>query len=290
MRCTRIAIGRDRHGGLTLAALFLALMVLTLLAFACQEEAKVLPTPSPASGVAERAGSPEASDIPEATASPSSASEEEARDILERAQERMSALTTYHASWNMRIQQAGSQDLEASYEMDIEQSDRAYAFISSPAMPDFEMVFEGLEAYVRFPGEQWQTSEEAFGLSVDELGFNRANPWADLEVLRLAGRVDMLGDEEVDGVSAYHLRGSISAEEFADVASGTWDASGLLGGALESVEGGMVELDYYIGRSDFLVRQVKMQIATTIMGSEFQGEVAALYSAFNDPVDIPEIE
>ena len=284
MRCTRIAMGRDRHGGLTLAALFLALMVLTLLAFACEEEAEVLPTASPASDVAERIGSPEASDIPEATASPSSASEEEARDILERAQERMSALITYHASLNMR-RQTGSGDLETSIEMDVEQPDRAYAVVTSADVADFEMMFEGLKAYVRLPGKEWQTDEGTSGPTLQDF-----EQFAQLNVFRLADDIDMLPDAEVDGVPVRHLRGTISVDEYGAAATDLLSASGLDEELAGSVEWGAMLVDLYVSPDDFHVRRATVQTTMTVEGSELRMDADGVASAFNEPVDIPKIE
>lgn len=273
-----------------LAVLLALQMLLSVLTVACQDEAKILPASSPASDIAQPIGTPEATATAEASASPSARLDEEARRILERAQDSMSALTTYHASLNMRRWQTGSEDLETSIEMDVEQPDRAYAVVTSPDVADFEMMFEGVKAYVRLPGKEWQTTEEALGLSVEELGFSRPDRWADLELLRLAETVDMLGEDEVGGVSVYHLRGSMSAEEAFAAASEIWDAGGPLRDFLESAEGGTLSLDHYIGRSDFLVRRAKMKLTTAVMGAALESEADIVYSAFNEPVEIPEIE
>jgi hypothetical protein len=147
------------------------------------------------------------------------------------------------------------------------------------------MLFDGATFHPLYD-QDWQEDEDTSGPTLVDL----EQFYAQLDLFRLADNIEVLGDAEVDGVSVRHLRATISADKYGTAATDLLGISGLGDELPESVQWGTMLVDLYVSLDDFLVRRAKVQTTTVVEGSELRIDIDGVASAFNEPVEIPEIE
>ena len=138
-------------------------------------------------------------------------------------------------------------------------------------MVELELIAIGSQAYVlNSATSQWEVFTDPASAFTGPATLVAVDP------SRLQAAVFM-GETSLEGVPVYHVR--------AEIPSGTSAKSGDSGSDVD------LEVDYWIGREDFLVRQFYSRPATTAGANDDVLETRARLSDFSKPVDIqaPEV-
>lgn len=203
-------------------------------------------------------------------------------DILESMNSAMQDVSSFHFEMIIEMGMAMeglTLEIPLSLIGDYQAPDRMHAVLTMNFLGstmETEMITIGDTSYVTDPetGEWIQETADGTGIAPIDPGELIGPGEYELEDPVL------VGIEEVDGVLAFHLSGTITSEEF----------EGLLG---EDGGGGSIVIDYWIGLDDFLLR--KIAFTAEFYGSlmeEMEGSqditmsVEIVISDFNKEVNI----
>ena len=148
-------------------------------------------------------------------------------------------------------------------------------------LPGIEVVKIGEDVYVKDPetqqwmrGEDVEEYEEYQGL--EEFALNSIK-----YILAFEG-TDMLGDEDINGISCYHVKGIINPEKMLDVTQEFLPTD---------TEPFITEL--WIGKNDYMVHQMILEIEFDDSSDESEMMIPAgsftityQFSKFNEPINI----
>lgn len=153
--------------------------------------------------------------------------------------------------------------------------------IAGEEFPGIEVVKVGEDVYVKDPEtQQWMIGEDVEeyeqysgleGFALDAIGY----------ILAFES-TEMLGDEDINGLPCYHARGMIDPVEIPDSTQEFLPTD---------TEPFIIEL--WIGKSDYLVHQMKMEIeiedssdAAEMMVPAGSFTLTYQFSQFNEPINI----
>ncbi|HEY42968.1 MAG TPA: LppX_LprAFG lipoprotein [Anaerolineae bacterium] len=196
--------------------------------------------------------------------------------ILENSIAAMEELESYHFEMVMQMtfdSQGTTMEVPMTFIGDFKMPDRLRGEMTMEMFGstiETEVIIIGETSYVKDPSSgEWQISSESatpftpedfIGLDQDDL--------ADIENLLL------LGEEDLDGVSAYHMTGKLPAE--------------VLRAVLGEAEGD-VKLAYWIGIEDGWMRQVDIEMKLFEEGGdpeEINATISLKFSEFNKEIII----
>jgi hypothetical protein len=153
--------------------------------------------------------------------------------------------------------------------------------IAGEQLSEIEAVKIGEDVYVKDPETQrWTRGEDVEEYeqykSLEEFALNA------IEYIIAFEGTDMLGDEDIDGTSCYHVKGMISPEKIPDSTQEF---------LLTDTEPFIIEL--WIGKNDYLVHQMILEIE---FEDSYDDAVMAIpagkytltyqFSKFNEPINI----
>lgn len=153
--------------------------------------------------------------------------------------------------------------------------------MNGESLAGIEVVKIGEDVYVKDPEtQQWMRGEdvEEYGQyqELEELALNS------IEYILAFEGTGMLGDEDINGISCYHIKGIINPEKMLDVTQELLSAD---------TEPFIAEL--WIGKSDYLVHQMILKIEIDDSGDDSEMPVPAgkftltyQFSKFNEPINI----
>ena len=277
---------RQRIGVSTLGIIGGLLVLLMVAAAACDDpEPTATPTTAP---TATATAPPTITPTPEPSPTPTPLSVEA---VVEATAASMRALESAHIEGHITMTARVTGEEEGTVEMsmvgDYQAPDRTRLSVSLTIEEnDFEADYTSIanETYIQVPGADiWQVSESSDGLDLRET--LRFDPKG-MENLAL------IGEEELGGEKVYHLRGFLAGDA---------------GGLVNSVPGGLVgmtplggvvvEVEFWIGVGDFLVRRtiqnIDIELSSDISeGGELRLELDMRLSDYGGPVDIqaPDVE
>jgi hypothetical protein len=185
------------------------------------------------------------------------------------------------ASWHLDMEmqmtmemQGLTLDIPLIFAADYQAPDRMQGTLSADLMGmalEMDMIVIGETAYVTDPetGEWTVSSDPATSFAPEE--------FTGLDPDRLEDLV-LVGEEALDDVPVYHLKGTTPAEE---LGMGQLD--------LDVGVQGELQVGYWIGVEDSLLRQATMDGELSVLGEEeatVQLSATATYSGFGEPVVI----
>jgi hypothetical protein len=196
-----------------------------------------------------------------------------ASEIISQSSEKMEAVNSFHFVLD---QVGGGTPIAMGLEMtnaigDVVRPDRMKATISgklSGMFLEVEIITVGEDIYMTNPlTGKWELLPVQFSI------LEVFDPNTGIAAI-MKGMVDLarLDDEKIEGVSCYHLSGSIASDELRPI-------------TVTSVEGVAIPIEVWIGEEDFLVRHIKLE--GKITESEVEGIIRTIkLSSFNEEVSI----
>jgi hypothetical protein len=153
--------------------------------------------------------------------------------------------------------------------------------MNGQASPPVEMVKLGQTIYVKDPeSDQWLPKHDVASYQDYEGIEEFALVSADI-VANFKGAI-ILGEEAIDGVPCYHVKGAVDTDQIESSPSG-FDISGM----------GMLTAEMWVGKDDYLVRQIIFDAEMEDMPAEAGIPVDAVacsftfrFADFNEPVTI----
>ena len=153
--------------------------------------------------------------------------------------------------------------------------------IAGEKLPEIEVVKIGEDVYVKDPEtQQWMRSE-----NVEEYEqYKKLEEFAmdAIEYILAFEGTDMLGDEDINGISYYHVKGIINPEKMQDLTQELLPTD---------TEPFIAEL--WIGKSDYLVHQMILEIEFEDSYDDSEMTIPAgkytltyQFSKFNEPINI----
>jgi hypothetical protein len=153
--------------------------------------------------------------------------------------------------------------------------------IAGEKLPEIEVVSIGGDVYVKDPEtQQWMRGED-----VEEYeGYQGLEDFVldSIEYILAFEGNDMLGDEYINGISCYHVKGMINPDKIPDSTQEVLPTD---------AEPFIIEL--WIGKSDYLVHQMMLEIEFEDSSDDSEmaipaGKYALTYqfSKFNEPINI----
>jgi hypothetical protein len=155
--------------------------------------------------------------------------------------------------------------------------------MNGEAMPGIEVIRVGDDLYVKDP----ETGQWMWGEDVDEYDdYSGLEDFAlgSVEYMKAFKGTSVLGDEDINGVPCYHVKGTVSLENMTDTAQ-----------ELIPPESEALEAELWIGKKDYLVYQmvigIDMEEASEASGLDVSitgGSFTFIYqfSRYNEPVAI----
>jgi hypothetical protein len=194
-------------------------------------------------------------------------------EIISKSSENMQAVNSFHFELD---QTGGGTPITMGIEMvkaegDIARPDKMQATITGTAMGmslEVKLVSSGETIYMTNPlTGAWEVPPDQFKvLGIFDPGTGLA------AVLKGIATPVQLGEEQQGGVLCYHLKGSIVSDALRPITG-------------SAATGVMISVELWIGKDDFLVRQIKLE--GKITESEKDGIVRTLdLSNFNQEVNI----
>jgi hypothetical protein len=197
----------------------------------------------------------------------------------------MRAVQSFHASIKQTIAQNGITQ-EATQELDQDLANHAYGRLTGPGPVSFEIAMDLPAVFVRLAGRPWQTPEEAFGFSFEDLGFSLDSVGVGVDVVSAAETVERLEDSVVDGETLFQIRSSGSAANYFKLFAAQVGGSGPVPDLARSVRGGTVTATYLIDQ-EFRMRAVSMSMKYSLQGVTVETHAEVHYSNFGAPVKLP---
>jgi hypothetical protein len=197
--------------------------------------------------------------------------------LLEAAFGALGEMASWHLDMEMQMtmeMQGLTLDIPLIFAADYQAPDRMQGTLSADLMGmalEMDMIVIGETAYVTDPetGEWTVSSDPATSFAPEE--------FTGLDPDRLEDLV-LVGEEALDDVPVYHLKGTTPAEE---LGMGQLD--------LDVGVQGELQVGYWIGVEDSLLRQATMDGELSVLGEEeatVQLSATATYSGFGEPVVI----
>lgn len=188
---------------------------------------------------------------------------------------------------------------DATAEMAFQAPDQMYATVDMGVLGSFEMLLDGTDMYMNMPGEGWVVfsfEDLLGGLSLDGLGLDEESlqeQWDEHSLIDLqemfgglGGTIEDLGDEEIDGKTYRHYRGTI------DVGA-AMSTLGETGGfstedlGLGDVSGPMT-FDYWFDPETFFPHRMTIGGEVSVDDETFTMDMTMVLTSYNQPVSIPE--
>ena len=196
-----------------------------------------------------------------------------APEIIAKSSEKMEAINSFHFVLD---QVGGGTPIAMGLEMskavgDVVRPDRLKTTISGKMRGMFlevQIITVGEEIYMTNPlTGKWELLPAQFNI----LGvFDPNNGIA--AIMKGIAALTKLSDEDMGGVVCYHLSGSIASTDLRQI-------------IVSSVEGVTIHVEVWIGKEDFLVRNIKLE--GKITEAEVEGIIRTLkLSNFNEEVSI----
>jgi hypothetical protein len=196
-----------------------------------------------------------------------------ASEVVSKSIEEMEAVNSFHFVLD---QAGGGTPIAMGLEMtsadgDVVRPDRLKATISgkfSGMFLEVQLISVGEDIYMTNPlSGKWELLPTQFSV------LKVFDPNTGITAI-MKGMVDLtrLDDEKVEGISCYHLGGSIDSDKLRPI-------------TVSSVEGVAIPIEIWIGEEDFLVRHIKLE--GKITEGEVEGIIRTLtLSGFNKEVSI----
>jgi hypothetical protein len=160
------------------------------------------------------------------------------------------------------------------------------ASIAGEKSPTIELVKIGDAVYVKDPEtQQWMTEKEVE--SYQEFTGIEDFALANIEFINAFEGSSLLSDEEINGVPCFHVKGTVDATKLEDSSK-----------EVASMEMGILDAELWIGKKDYLVRQMllKVQAGASTSTTELPmsgGSFSFIFkfSKYNEPItiDAPQI-
>lgn len=254
-RPTSSGRGRGRRKYYIIASLML---VVLMLGAACGLSTPV-PTPTP---TLTPTVTPTPQPTPTPTAMPSPTPTPSPQSLLQEVLAKMTTQDSFHIEGDMQVQalvEGLDQEISMSYSVvgDFQAPDRTRAAMVGDMMgiaieAEYMVIRDEMLVLNQETGE-WDTYDMSL-LPFSFEDFFGIEP-AEIEQLQL------VGEETLDGVQVYHLKGQVLPGAISEMAFG-----GFAGGGEVEYEGGG-EVEYWIGVEDHLPRQVSTRMEVTGSGS-----------------------
>ena len=231
----------------------ISLLILTILVVGCGPSPEEIATQTAAAWTATptQANTPTPTPVPP-TATPTVAPSKtptpallSPEAILETALATMAEVETYHFDMIMQISMISGGitiDVPLSYIGDVKTPDRQQGILTMELFGvsiESEVIIIGETSYTKDP----ETGQWAIGTADDVVPFT-PDSFVGTDTAELDDLV-LIGEEDLEGTSVYHLRGTISTQEV-EVAIG--EAEGVL------------QVDYLIGLEDWRIRQIAIEM------------------------------
>ena len=153
--------------------------------------------------------------------------------------------------------------------------------IAGEVMPGIEVIMIGDDLYVKDPetgqwtwGEEVEEYQDYAGLEEFALG--------SIEYMKAFEATSILGDEDINGVFCYHIKGIVKAENMVEVAQ-----------EIIPRDSESLNVELWIGKNDFLVYQmviaIEMEETTEDLDLEIPGGSFTFtyqFSNYNEPIAI----
>ena len=153
--------------------------------------------------------------------------------------------------------------------------------IAGEKLPEIEAVKIGEDVYVKDPEtQQWMRGED-----VEEYGqYQELEDFVldAIEYILAFESTDMLGDEDINGISCYHVKGIINPDKIPESTQEILPTD---------TEPFVIEL--WIGKTDYLVHQMMLEIEFEELSNDSEMAIPAgkytltyQFSKFNEPINI----
>jgi hypothetical protein len=212
-----------------------------------------------------------------------------AADLLNKSQQAMKDLTTFHYVMEITSEQEG---MSLTGEGDFEKPDKVRISMKgiTGTVGTIEMIIVGSDTYMKQPGSEQYMSLGSAGTGLLNLG-RLSNPGETAEITQFADSADIVGDETLDGTAVTHVTFTYDVDK-AMQAAGQQAGTGAT--ALQTPTGTKSKADAWIAKDTNYIR--KMAFITETPNASMQAQpiagtsqstVSITYSKFNEPVSPP---
>lgn len=213
------------------------------------------------------------------------AEQQDAKALVVAAYERNAAAKTVHMSVKQTSSAAG-QTQTISQETDMLLPRLAYARVTSGGI-SFEMVMDGVHAYIKTPGLPWRSLAEVAGVSLESLGFSDESFDMTVGYSKTIASAEFLGTVEEKGVAVKRIKAELDGRGIINELTRILTPGSPLADLYKSARDVKGSAEYSIGEQDGRIHRVYLTLTLRIGSQLLTSEAEAVFSRFDEPLSFP---